>query len=107
MVWQDSADDGTDGGMLNVDLPAGATNPVVAVEEAADFLTGVIVMLRQTVVTGCLDAAAGRIQTATAEIDSFVGWRQTLTSAAGDGTCGNAYYCSRSGAASWNDICRV
>ena len=38
MVWQDSADDGTDGGMLDVDLPAGATNPVVAVEEAADFL---------------------------------------------------------------------
>ena len=78
MVWQDSTDDGTDGGMLDVDLPAGATNPVVAVEEAADFLTGVIVMLRQTLVTGCLDAAAGRIHTAVAEIDSFVGWRQTL-----------------------------
>ena len=78
MVWEDSADDGIDGGMLDVDLPAGATNPVVAVEEAADFLTGVIVMLRQTVVTGCLDAAAGRIHTASAEIDSFVGWRQTL-----------------------------
>jgi hypothetical protein len=78
MVWQDSTDDGTDGGMLDVDLPAGASNPVVAVEEAADFLTGVIVMLRQTIVTGCLDAAAGRIETSAVEIDSLRGWRQSL-----------------------------
>jgi hypothetical protein len=78
MVWQDSTDDGTDGGMLDVDLPAGASNPVVAVEEAADFLTGVIVMLRQTIVTGCLDAAAGQIETSAVEIDSLRGWRQTL-----------------------------
>jgi hypothetical protein len=78
MVWQDSTDDGTDGGMLDVDLPAGASNPVVAVEEAADFLTGVIVMFRQTIVTGCLDAAAGRIETSAVEIDSLRGWRQTL-----------------------------
>jgi len=78
MVWQDSADDGTDGGMLDVDLPGGNGHPVVAVEEAADFLTGVIVMLRQVVTTGCLDAAAGRIEPLTAETDSLVGWRQTL-----------------------------
>ncbi|MBT7730015.1 MAG: hypothetical protein HN703_14130, partial [Planctomycetaceae bacterium] len=78
MVWQDSTDDGTDGGMLDVDLPTGASNPVVAVEEAADFLTGVIVMFRQTIVTGCLDAAAGRIETSVVEIDSLRGWRQTL-----------------------------
>ena len=78
MVWQDSTDDGTDGGMLDVDLPAGASNPVVAVEEAADFMTGVIVMLRQTIVTGCLDAAAGQIETSAVEIDSLRGWRQTL-----------------------------
>ena len=79
MVWQDSADDGTDGGMLDVDLPGGGGgHPVVAVEEAADFLTGVIMMLRQTVATGCLDAAAGRVTSTPAEIDSLLGWRQTL-----------------------------
>lgn len=79
MVWQDSADDGTDGGMLDVDLPGGGGgHPVVAVEEAADFLTGVIMMLRQTVATGCLDAAAGRVTTDAAEIESLRGWRQTL-----------------------------
>ena len=78
MVWQDSADDGTDGGMLDVDLPGGEGHPVVAVEEAADFLTGVIVMLRQVVATGCLDAAAGRIETLPAETESLLAWRQTL-----------------------------
>ena len=78
MVWQDSADDGTDGGMLDVDLPGGDGHPVVAVEEAADFLTGVIVMLRQVVTTGCLDAAAGRIEPLSAETESLIAWRQTL-----------------------------
>jgi len=78
MVWQDSADDGTDGGMMDVDLPGGEGHPVVAVEEAADFLTGVIVMLRQVVTTGCLDAAAGRLEPLPAEIESLVAWRQTL-----------------------------
>ncbi|NBW87005.1 MAG: hypothetical protein EBR23_09305, partial [Planctomycetia bacterium] len=39
MVWQDSADDGVDGGMIDVDAPgAAAAGGLSAVEDAAEFL---------------------------------------------------------------------
>ena len=39
MVWRDSADDGVEGGMIDVDAPGGsAAGGLAAVEEAAEFL---------------------------------------------------------------------
>jgi hypothetical protein len=79
MVWRDSADDGVDGGMIDVDAPGGAgAGGLAAVEDAAEFLMGVCSLLRQAVTTWCrLDAASGTAPVR-AEIDCCLGWRHSL-----------------------------
>jgi hypothetical protein len=79
MVWQDSADDGVDGGMIDVDSPgASATGGLSAVEDAAEFLRGVFRLLREAVTAWCVaDTAAGG-SPPRAELDSVIGWRHSL-----------------------------
>jgi len=79
MVWRDSADDGVDGGMIDVDAPGAAgAEGLGAVEDAAEFLMGVCKLLRQAVTAWCrLDVAAAATPVR-AEIDSCLGWRHTL-----------------------------
>ena len=79
MVWRDSADDGVDGGMIDVDVPGGsAAGGLAAVESAAEFLIGVCGLLRQAVANWCrLDVAAATSPNR-AELDSIVGWRHSL-----------------------------
>jgi hypothetical protein len=79
MVWRDSADDGVDGGMIDVDAPGGATaGGLAAIEDAAEFLIGVGTLVRQAVTVWCsLDVAAATSPTQ-AELDSVIGWRHSL-----------------------------
>ncbi|MEI7781889.1 MAG: hypothetical protein WCJ18_08195, partial [Planctomycetota bacterium] len=79
MVWRDSADDGNEGGMLDVDMP-GATQPggIGEVEQAAEFLAGVCRLLRHAVTAMCASDVAHGTSPPRAEIDSVIGWRHTL-----------------------------
>jgi hypothetical protein len=77
MVWRDSADDGTEGGMLEAGTPGGdaADEAMESLGEAAEFLAGVSELVRRTVVVWIReDARAGR-RAEEAEIDSVAGWR--------------------------------
>lgn len=79
MVWRDSADDGVDGGMIDVDLP-GAADPggPGALEDAAELLIGTLALVRSAVTAWCAaDVAAGTVPDR-AELDSVVGWRHSL-----------------------------
>jgi len=79
MVWRDSADDGIDGGMLDVEMPGGARRGSVAeVEQAADFLAGVWRLLRHAVTAACAGDVRGGSTPARADVDSALGWRHTL-----------------------------
>ena len=79
MVWRDSADDGMDGGMIDVDAPGAASlEGLAAVEDAAEFLRGVLRLHREAVTAWCgIDAADGTVAT-DEELDSIRGWRQSL-----------------------------
>ena len=79
MVWRDSADDGIEGGMLDVDLPGAArAGGVGEAEQAAEFLAGVCRLLRHAVTATCaVDVQAGLPPTR-ADVDSALGWRHTL-----------------------------
>ncbi|NBT13398.1 MAG: hypothetical protein EBS56_07435 [Planctomycetia bacterium] len=79
MVWRDSADDGIEGGMIDVELPGNARRGTAAeVEQAADFLAGVWRLLRHATTAACvIDVREGSV-TARADIDSALGWRHTL-----------------------------
>jgi hypothetical protein len=79
MVWRDSTDDGVDGGMLDMEGAGGSTlSGVAAVEEAAEFVTGLFGLLADAVVAWCTaDAAAGAVASQ-AEIDSVRGWSRWL-----------------------------
>ena len=79
MVWHDSADDGVDGGMLDMEGAGGSTlSGVAAVEEAAEFLNGLCGLLADAVVAWCTaDAAAGGVASP-AELDSVRGWSRWL-----------------------------
>jgi hypothetical protein len=79
MVWRDSADDGVDGGMLDMDGAGGATlGGVAAVEEAAEFISGVFGLIREAVVRWCAIDAIDGTRPSPAEIDSVRGWRHSL-----------------------------
>lgn len=79
MVWRDSADDGIDGGMLDVDMPGAARRGSVAeVEQAAEFLAGVWRLLRHAATAACAaDVREGSVPSR-ADVDSALGWRHTL-----------------------------
>ena len=79
MVWRDSADDGVDGGMLDMDGAGGTTlGGVAAVEDAAEFISGVFDLIREAVVRWCAIDALDGTRPSPAEIDSVRGWRQSL-----------------------------
>jgi hypothetical protein len=79
MVWRDSADDGVDGGMIDVDAPGvGTAGGLAAVEDAAEFLSGVGTLVRQAVTTWCSLDVAAATSPSQAEIDSVIGWRHSL-----------------------------
>jgi hypothetical protein len=76
MVWQDSADDGVEGGMLDVDGPfAGQPGGAAAIEEAAEFLTGVLQLFQVAVTAWCRAGAAG---VSPADADAAAGWRHSI-----------------------------
>jgi hypothetical protein len=79
MVWRDSADDGVDGGMIDVDAPGGGSvGSLAAIEEAAEFLMGVCGLVRRAVTVWCgLDVAAAT-SPSRGELDSVIGWRHSL-----------------------------
>jgi len=76
MVWQDSTDDGVDGGMLDVDAPlAGQAGGAVAIEDAAEFLTGVLDLFQSAVTAWC----GSRTDPAPrADVDAAAGWRHSI-----------------------------
>jgi hypothetical protein len=79
MVWRDSADDGIDGGMIDVEGSGGAApGSVAAVEQAAEFLRGLVRLFRQAVVGWCAADAATGTAAPREELDAVIGWRHTL-----------------------------
>ena len=79
MVWRDSADDGVDGGMIDVEGPGGGhAGGMAAVEQAAEFLRGLVRLFRQAVVGWCAADVAAGATAAREELDSVIGWRHTL-----------------------------
>jgi hypothetical protein len=79
MVWRDSADDGVDGGMIDVDGPGGASlDGLASIEDAADFLRGVLRLFREAVTAWCATDAASGAEAIPEELDSIVGWRHTI-----------------------------
>lgn len=79
MVWQDSADDGVDGGMLDVDQPAaGSASGVAAIDEAAEFLSGVLRLTRTAVIAWCQQDARAERPPARETVDAVVGWRHSI-----------------------------
>lgn len=79
MVWRDSADDGMDGGMIDVDAPGGASlEGLAAVEDSAEFLRGVFRLHREAVTAWCGIDAADSLEAIREELDSIRSWRHSL-----------------------------
>ena len=79
MVWQDSTDDGVDDGMLDIDGPQpGSSAGVGAIEDAAEFLAGVLRLFQATVTSWCAADASTSEARPAEETDSVVGWRHTI-----------------------------
>ncbi len=78
MVWRDSADDGVDGGMIDLDGGGTSVGSVAAVEDAAEFLRGVFRLFREAVTAWCAIDTADGAEPAREELDSVIGWRHTL-----------------------------
>ena len=80
MVWRDSADDGTDGGMLDVDLPggSGASAGPAALEDAAELLTGTSRLVCRAVTAWCRHDVVAGTEPTRAEIDAVIGWQHSL-----------------------------
>ncbi|MFM7412691.1 MAG: hypothetical protein ACKO6E_05730 [Planctomycetota bacterium] len=79
MVWRDSADDGVDGGMIDVEgQGSGTTGDLVAIEDAAEFVRGLLRLYRTAVTVWCgSESSAGVIDEA-AERAAVEGWRQSF-----------------------------
>ncbi len=79
MVWQDSTDDGVDGGILDVEgREPESTAGVGAIEDAAEFLTGVLRLFQGAVTAWCAADAQASEPRPGEETDSVVGWRHTV-----------------------------
>jgi len=85
MVWQDSADDGVEGGLADTEGGGdrAEADAFDMVEDGAVFLAGVAGLVRGTVIRWCLpEAAVGperrEADSLEAERDSVVGWRHSL-----------------------------
>jgi antitoxin (DNA-binding transcriptional repressor) of toxin-antitoxin stability system len=79
MVWRDSTDDGVDDGMLDVDMP-GATDSsgVAAIEDAAEFLTGILRLYRTSITAWCTSDARKPLDVSREAVDAVVGWRHSI-----------------------------
>ncbi len=79
MVWQDSTDDGVDGGMLDVEgRDPESTAGIGAIEDAAEFLAGVLRLFQGAVTAwSAVDAQASEPRPGE-ETDSVMGWRHTI-----------------------------
>ncbi len=85
MVWRDSADDGVEGGMIDVDAPGGGDSlaGLAAIEDAAEFVRGVLRLFREAVTAWCAaDASSGRAASGP-ELEAVAGWRRTIRSLRG------------------------
>jgi len=79
MVWRDSADDGIEGGMIDVDGPGGGSLDALAtVEDAAELVRGVLRLYREAVVAWCTGDAAEGLAADPEELDAVTGWSQTI-----------------------------
>ena len=79
MVWRDSADDGVDGGMIDVDGPGGGSLDALAmVEDSAELLRGVLRLYREAVIAWCTGDAADGTAADREELDAVAGWSQTV-----------------------------
>ena len=79
MVWRDSADDGVDGGMIDVDGPGGGSLDALAtVEDSAELLRGVLRLYREAVIAWCTGDAADGTAADREELDAVAGWGQTV-----------------------------
>lgn len=79
MVWRDSADDGVDGGMIDVDGPGGGTtDELSAVEDAAEFIRGLLRLFRAAVTAWCTVETKGPVADETAELAAVEGWRHSF-----------------------------
>ena len=79
MVWRDSADDGVDGGMIDVDVPgAGVAGGPAALEDAAELLAGFCRLIGRAVTSWCAADVAAGTEPARAEIDVVIGWRHSF-----------------------------
>jgi len=78
MVWRDSADDGVDGGMIDVDAPGAVAGGPAALEDAAEVLAGTIRLIGRAVTAWCAADAVAGTQPPRAEIDAVIGWRHSL-----------------------------
>jgi len=78
MVWRDSADDGVEGGMIDVEgQGGGATGDLVAIEDAAEFVRGLLRLFRTAVTVWCGGESSGGGEEA-AELAAVEGWRQSF-----------------------------
>jgi hypothetical protein len=76
MVWQDSTDDGVEGGMLDVELPQGdGGGGVAAVEDAAEFLASVLRLFQAAVLAWSTPVGP---PWGAEEVDSVTGWRHSI-----------------------------
>ncbi len=78
MVWRDSADDGVDGGMIDLDGGGASVGSLAAVEDAAEFMRGMFRLFHEAVSAWCAIDAADGAEPVREELDSVTGWRHTL-----------------------------
>jgi hypothetical protein len=79
MVWRDSTDDGVDDGMLELDVPGASDGYGVAtIEDAAEFLTGIVRLSRTSITAWCRTDTQGRRAGTREAIDAVVGWRHSI-----------------------------
>ena len=78
MVWRDSADDGVDGGMIDVDAPGAVAGGPAALEDAAELLAGTIRLMGRAVTAWCAADATAGTTPSREEIDAVIGWRHSL-----------------------------
>jgi hypothetical protein len=78
MVWRDSADDGVEGGMIDVDLPGAASSGPAALEDAAELLAGICRLLGRAVTSWCAADVAASTSPSRDELDAVTGWGHSL-----------------------------
>lgn len=79
MVWRDSTDDGVDDGMLDVDVPgASDASGIAAIEDAAEFLIGILRLHRTSIAAWCRGDARPDHEVPREAVDAVVGWRHSI-----------------------------